>query len=250
MKKLILSIIFLCFIISCGNNEPNTIHIYAALGQSNMVGQGGVDPIERTINNRIMYLDLTNQLQIIEDDLYSESSDYPIIQNLDTYSCAISFADEMIQHVNANDEIVIVPCAFGKTGIDWQLAFWEEYVERINYVLNNYPNSVFEGIIFWQGEGNIKSPSEWKSGMLELLNKIETDYGNVEFVFAQLGNNLSDDPDILDLWENFKIEQQNFSIEHNIKMIYTDDLEMFDHIHVSSNGLKIAGYRFANEFIK
>jgi len=252
MKKLIFIIIISCFLISCGggSEEGNKIHVYAALGQSNMVGQGGEYFPSRPIDDRIMYLDLTNQLQIVEDSLYSEESDYLYIQNLDRYSCAISFAERMIQEMNTEDEIVIIPCAFGNTKIQWQLDCWEIYAERIQYVLDNYPNAVFEGIIYWQGENNIDDPDIWKKGILDLLNKIENEFGNVEFVFAQIGNNLTENDHYINMWENFKIEQQNFSIENDIKMIYTEDLPLFDHLHVNTTGLQIAGVRFAEEFLK
>lgn len=264
------TIVLILFICSCstgteGNNvEPTTtipIHVYALMGQSNMEGTA-YSNINREIDDRIMFLDLANELQIVTNTLHSEESYYPEIGNAEGYSLGISFADEMIKQY-PDDKIILVTCARGGSTINEQLYndqvnpfsnkkfsnnLSELCIERIENALT-YDGAIFEGVLYYQGEFDIDKPEVWKTGMLDLIDKFEETFGAINFVFAQLCKWITTDEEIITQFNYFKEQQEKLSEEYGIKMVRTDDLELHDNLlHLSNESLREVGIRFAEKF--
>lgn len=243
------------------------VHIFPLMGQSNMVGGGGQDPIEREINDRILYLDLENKLQVVEGNLYSKNTLYNYgyvlgIQCPECYSLGIKFADEMIKQYGEDDIIVLVPCARGMSTINEQidhcamtafglrppLPLYGMCQERVDILLNGCENASVDAVLYYQGESDCGNPDNWKNRMLELISKIEKDFPNSVFMYAQLAGNGMWTEEQIKKWNEFKIMQCIFAIENDANMVYLGELPLIDGIHLTTRGLEIAGWKFSKMY--
>ena len=274
MKKIIISfIIILLIACSCDPNtdseklKPIPIDIYALMGQSNMVGCDST-PLYRDINNDILYLTTSNEIKIVENDLWSPyiESLYPGIQVSQNYTLGIGFADTIYDE----NKILLIPCARGASsiyeqiypnqtgwgGVIYEDSLLDECINRIDIALGikgPFFDPKLKGVLYYQGESDSNRYEEWENGMLILIDTLEAKYENFKFVFAQLCrveiDNIEKNNEINTIFDEFKINQTKFSKTYGYDMVITEDLKLsHDGIHLTSESLKIIGERFAEKF--
>lgn len=261
-----INIIILTIAIFGCNNNPSPIHtahkthIVVLMGQSNMVGGNEIE-VERQFNERILSLNLENEIDIAEDPLYFGISMYPELLNSNGVGPGVSFADEYIKSLPSHDDIILIPCARGAStmneqinpyttnmfGTEFERSLLDVCMERIDLVLNQTPNSTVDAVLYYQGESDLGNFNEWFNGLLYIKRTLEGTYYNMTFIFAQLSLNEEAPP----LWDEFKEDQAHFAEQYNIPMVKTDDIStMYDHIHVDHESQIRIGKRFYQKFIE
>lgn len=273
MKRIAIVITAMVVLLGCGENrtadnnkitdESTTIHVFALMGQSNMVG-GNKIVFARTPDERIKSLDLENNIVIAQDPLLSGESIYPELRNNQGVGPGTSFADNMINQYPEGHEILLVHCARNGSSILEQiqagLTIRDNYYERslLDICLERTDiamadaRAVFEGVLYWQGESNVYTEfSEWQNGVLEIKEIFERIYGDLEFIFAQIA--LIDSPrfTVLNAWDRFKENQEEFASSFNMKIVKTDDVTtLYDTVHADQPSQVQIGYRFYKKFIE
>lgn len=253
---------------SCQSKENVKVtHVFAMMGQSNMVGPVDERYSAMEVNSRIKVFSLNDEIIPGRYDLYvgpTKYSDYNV--NIGIGS-GISFANIMLTQYDSNDEIVLIPCARGASSMREQIernatnplfgvvfpnSLLETCIARINNLLQAVNNARYEGTLYYQGETDALFGNQedyWKSGILHIIESINSNFGSSRFVFAQLSRLLVDNTDTLQKWDSFKYQQYLFSMDTDIPMIVTDDLNMLDNIHIDADSQQIVGERFARSYI-
>ena len=268
MKKLfILCVIF--FLASCvfntKHNDAKRVHVFALMGQSNMVGVPDQKYLTMPIDSRIKMLTIDDRITQAKYDMYNDVSIHSDYMESNGIGSGISFANALLTYYDRDDEILLIPCARGGSsmyeqldqnvksifGIVYPNSLLDTCISRINNVLNTVEFSVYDGTLYYQGEtdaliGNVED--HWKSGILTIRETMRQQFGTSNFVFAQLSIIVGND-DTQQKWNEFKNQQYMFSLQSKIPMITTDDLSMFDGIHINADSQQIVGERFAKAYI-
>lgn len=269
MYRLLILLIFFT-LIACQSKDKENIkvtHVFAMMGQSNMVGPADEKYSAMEVNSRIKVFSLDDKIVAGRYDLYLGPTAHIDYLAGKAIGSGISFANIMLTQYDSNDEIVLIPCARGASSMQEQIernarnplfgvvhpnSLLETCITRINSVLQSVKNSKYEGTLYYQGETDALIGNQedyWKSGILHIIESINDNFGSSRFVFAQLSKLLNVDVSASQKWDSFKYQQYLFSMDTGISMIVTDDLSMIDNIHIDADSQQIVGERFARSYI-
>lgn len=170
---------------------------------------------------------------------------------------ALTFSKDMVRRTGI--PIGLVPCAHGGTSIGPGSADWPGWdpalKERGRKSLYGSMMERFlavggrvKGVLWYQGEADMREEraSEYAQRFRGLIEAIRTDFGqpDLPFYYAQIGRYVTENRMH---WNKIQ-EVQRLAEEaiSNVGMVASVDLGLDDIIHISGEGLKTAGHRFAN----
>ena len=170
---------------------------------------------------------------------------------------ALTFSKEMVRRTGI--PIGLVPCAHGGTSIGPGTASWPGWdpalkergrkslygamMERFHVV-----GGKVKGVLWYQGEADMREEraSEYAERFRGLIEAIRADFGqpDLPFYYAQIGRYVTENRMHWNkIQEVQRLAEQTIP---NVGMVASVDLGLDDIIHISGNGLKRAGHRFAN----
>lgn len=170
---------------------------------------------------------------------------------------ALTFSKEMVRRTGI--PIGLVPCAHGGTSIGpgsasspgWDPALKERGRKSLYGAMMERFRAVggkVKGVLWYQGEADMRAEraSEYAQRFRGLIEAIRADFGqpDLPFYYAQIGRYVTEDRMH---WN--KIQEVQRMAEQaipNVGMVASVDLGLDDIIHISGEGLKRAGHRFAN----
>ncbi|MGL1957452.1 MAG: sialate O-acetylesterase [Colwellia sp.] len=179
-------------------------HIYLAFGQSNMEGQGELNPEDKLVNERIKVLQNFTCPNLNRSYGQWYIAEPPLFGCWGKLGVADYFARTMIENSAKDITIGIVPTAVGgsdialfqksapigkgKAGPEKVPAnFKGGYAWLLDLAKKAQKVGVIKGIIFHQGETNTSDP-KWKYKVLEVVNDLRADLqlGDVPFLSGEL----------------------------------------------------------------
>ena len=170
---------------------------------------------------------------------------------------ALTFSKEMVRRTGI--PIGLVPCAHGGTSIGpgsatwpgWDPALREQGRKSLYGAMMERFRAVggkVKGVLWYQGEADMREEraSEYAERFKALIEAIRTDFGqpDLPFYYAQIGRYVTENRMHWNkIQEVQRLAEQTIP---NVGMVASVDLGLDDIIHISGEGLKRAGRRFAN----
>lgn len=227
------------------------VWVFVMAGQSNMAGRGIVEPHDTVPDPRIFTINQKNEILVAKEPLHYYE---PTRTGLD---CGLSFAKALLKSVPANVSILMVPTAVGGSSIQQWLG---DSTYRNVKLLSNAREKIsvarkvgtMKGILWHQGETNAMTNRDiiGHSGNLKALAKIFRDMAgndNLPFLVAELGSFSKYAEAFVRINEQLTayVKADSFSA-----FIKTNDLHhKGDSLHFDSQGQRLMGERFANEYL-
>jgi hexosaminidase len=234
--------------------EKKNVWVFILAGQSNMAGRGWVEPQDTVPNPQIISINKENQWIYAKEPLHFYQ---PQLTGLD---CGMSFARELINHLDSNIVIALLPCAVGGSSVN----FWlndstfhgihlkSNFMEKVELAKKR---GVLKGILWHQGESDAsenKIPG-YEHKLKKLFAFFREYAGNKHLpVFVgELGS--------YPVPEKMKTNWQSINhIIHHVAAtdkyvfcIHTSDLEpKEDNIHFNSTSQRMLGQRYAEVYLK
>ncbi len=157
--------------------------IFVVMGQSNTLAGLGYDSVLDRGHPRIFQLGRyeENNLKVVSSKDPLENHD--VLEN--KVGFAMTFCKWYVHEFLSDDRnVLIIPCGKGGSGFadgGWKKgnSLYTDAVMRINYLLNNYPDSQVKGILWHQGEddvGNFSYQTDLDSMIVNLRKDCKTDY--------------------------------------------------------------------------
>lgn len=171
--------------------------------------------------------------------------------------CGLSFAKTIIKQVPDSLSILLIPTAVGGSSISKWLG---DSTFRKVQLLTNFKEKVqlgnkygrVKGILWLQGENdaNQNDIPLYKNRLSELFVKFRQIVGNEDLpiLIGKLGTFSNNNENWMKINEQIKLYS---STDSNALIINTSDLnDKGDKVHFNSEGQRILGQRFANEYIR
>lgn len=270
IKKIVFLIVISCFIISCNTKEndkrtqffpkvevradniPSKMNtwVFILAGQSNMAGRGFVEPQDTIPDERVLTINKNGVITIAKEPLHFYE---PSLTGLD---CGLSFGKTLTQQIPDNISVLILPTAVGGSSISQWLG---DSIYRNVQLLTNFKEKVaigkkhgeIKGILWHQGESdaNPENVSLYHKRLSKLFGAFRQIVANekLPILTGELGHYAANDD-----WSKINEQIQLYaSTDANVTVINTSDLkDKGDKVHFDSEGQRVIGKRFANEFIK
>lgn len=238
------------------------LSLFILAGQSNMSGFGELPKSIQDTNPRILLFGNDYHWKIAVEPIDDSKNQVDIVSYdfLVGFSPALAFATTLLEHY-PDMVIGLIPCAKDKSSIyQWQRNLSDEslYGSCLKRIKAASTMGKVAGILFFQGESDaldpnfppkqIRLPNEWASRFMDFVNSWRSDLGlpKLPVIFAQIGQNTA--PDRFYYWEIVKQQQEAVKMSF-CKMIKTDDLDLADDIHFTTESYKVIGTRFANAYM-
>jgi hypothetical protein len=230
---------------------PKREHLWVFImaGQSNMAGRGLVQPLDTVANDRILSINARNEIIVAKEPLHFYEPD---LTGLD---CGLSFANRLIQEVDEQISILILPAAVGGSSTrQWlgdslhrNVRLMTNFRDRFNAV-SKY--GTLKGILWHQGESDTDDRSI--PGYEERLKAIFADFRqycndpSLPILIGKLGS-YSENPN---RWNAINNAIESYAATDNhAYVIETADLKSKeDKIHFDSQGQRTMGKRMAEKF--
>jgi hypothetical protein len=230
------------------------VWVFIMAGQSNMAGRAFVEPQDTISDPQIISITKENRLILAKEPLHFYQ---PKLTGLD---CGMSFARELIPHLDKNMVILLLPCAVGGSSIDFWLndSIFNGVHLKINFMekvelAKKY--GTLKGILWHQGESDAfedKIPV-YKSKLNELFTFFRKYTGNdsLPIILGELGSYPVSEK-MKTNWSSInEIIHQAASIDKNCSAVSTGDLKpKEDNIHFDSPSQRILGQRYADAYLK
>lgn len=230
------------------------VWVFIMAGQSNMAGRALVEPQDTISNPRIISINKENRWVYAKEPLHFYQ---PKLTGLD---CGMSFAKDMLPHVDKNAVIVLLPCAVGGSSISYWLNdstfngihLKSNFEEKVNLAKKI---GVIKGMIWHQGESdafNNKIPV-YGEKLKELFSFFRSYTGNekLPIVLGELGTYTRKE-EMRENWAKITeiIRQEAVSDKH-CALVQTGDLKpKEDFIHFNSPSQRVLGKRYAEAYLK
>jgi len=168
------------------------------------------------------------------------------------------FKEELLSQ---NDSVIIIPCGYGGTGFTdnmWNKGdtLYNDAIDRVNYVLDRYPNSKLQAILWHQGEKDVGNKS-YELLLIAFIKNIREDLKspNVPFILGGM----------VPYWVSQKESRRNQQViissirdklciigyaDPNFPYIIEKEDNKIDEIHFDANGQREMGRRYFSEYLK
>ncbi len=220
-------------------------------GQSNMAGRGLVEVQDTLPSERILTVNKKGELVIAKEPLHFYE---PSRTGLD---CGLSFAKELLRQIPDSINILLLPAAVGGSSVSQWLG---DSIHRNVQLLTNFKEKiqiakkfgVVKGILWHQGENDANTDDIplYKKRLKELFAKFRTIAGNdrLPIFVGELGSYSETNA----LWQMINEQITLYArSDNNVFVVRTSDLtDNGDKVHFNSEGQRVLGQRFANEYIK
>ena len=204
------------------------------MGQSNMVGRDR--PVENRSDARVQAF-IGGAWRVAAEPLHGGG-----------YGPGVSFGIRLVGDGSVR-AVRLIPCAVGGTGMTRWVPTGDLYRACIDELCRS--RQAATGVLFYQGESDAETPqaaNAWNGRFLAMVDGLRRDTGNpgLPVVFAQLAT--TDRPTML-YWDVVKASQAAVSLPR-VAMIRTEDLPVFDGLHLTVGAQQVIGCRFAREFAR
>lgn len=233
-------------------------HIVLIMGQSNTFSGRGLDPeIDLPMSNVKQLGRFSNDLEIID-----------AIPPLDHHSSrensigfGITFGNLYAQNILNTDEVLIlVPCGLGGSGFandKWNKGdpLYDDAIERVNYIRENFENSELTAVLWHQGERDIDTEN-YGDLLSQFITEFRTDVmsQNVPFILGGMvpfwvdaspkrqavETIIKDIPDI---------HTKTSFVNPRLPFVIKKEVNNEDAIHYDAKGQRELGRRYFNEFV-
>ncbi len=135
--------------------------IFLIIGQSNTCGGTGIDPILDAPHPRILQLGRHNGMNLKVIPAIEPLEHHHRIPN--AIGFALPFAKEYVCNLlEENRTVLLIPSGMGGTGFKdkrWGVNndLYADALERVNFVLKNYPSAKVKAILWHQGEKDVNN---------------------------------------------------------------------------------------------
>ena len=229
--------------------KKENLWVFIMAGQSNMAGRGFVEPKDTIPSKRILTINKNKEIILAKEPLNIYE---PTYIGLD---CGLSFGKRLIEQIPDSISVLILPTAVGGSSIYKWLG---DSIHRDVPLLTNFEEKVefgkiilqLKGILWHQGESdaNKKNSIEYEDRLSELFTKFRKIAGDNELpiLLGELGA-FSENR----YFQSINDQIKNYALTHNLILIKTSDLNHGgDKLHFNSEGQRLLGQRFADEYIK
>lgn len=270
-KKIIILLLLVSIITACNRKDkrteffpkvelevvkvpnPDNLWVFILAGQSNMAGRGLVEPQDTVPDERILTINKNQNLIIAKEPLHF----YETSIQMTGLDCGLSFGRSLIKQVPDSISVLLIPTAVGGSSISQWLG---DSIHRDVRLLTNFKEKAeigmkygqIKGVLWHQGESdaNAENVSHYTNRLSELINEFRRIIRNekLPILIGELGSYSTNN----NMWLKIN-EQINMYVgsDSNAMIINAHDLkEKGDKVHFDSEGQRIMGQRFANEFIK
>lgn len=193
-RKIISTLLFFIFFatlgytLSCAHkSDPNKMHIFLLIGQSNMAGRAQIEAQDSTALPRVYLLNDKDKWEIAKNPLnkYSTIRKKLSMQRLGP---GYSFAQRLSQ-IFPKWKIGLIVNARGGTGImQWQKGtpFYNDAVRRTKIAMRS---GKLEAIIWHQGEHDEGQADSYLPKLKQLISDLRADFGcdSLPFIAGQVG---------------------------------------------------------------
>lgn len=235
------------------NDIPHkeNVWVFILAGQSNMAGRAKVEPLDTIPDPRILTINKDGRLIMAKEPLHFYE---PARSGLD---CGLSFGKELIKHAPDSISVLLLPTAVGSSSIDqWihdsthrKIALFSNFKEKAE-IGKTY--GTVQGILWHQGENDTATKDAielYDQQLQRLFTQFREQIGihNLPIFIGELGSYSKNADNWLSI--NEKIRAYT-ATDPNAHLIKTDDLiDVGDRTHFNSDGQRLLGQRFADEFI-
>lgn len=231
--------------------DKSKVWVFILAGQSNMAGRGIVGPQDTLPNERVLTVNKSGEIVVAKEPLHFYE---PSRTGLD---CGLSFGKELISHIPDNITILIIPAAIGGSSVSRWLG---DSTYRGVKLLTNFIEKVeigkkhgqIKGILWHQGETDATQNRIplYKNRLIQLFEKFRAVAGNenLPILIGELGTYSTNN----EIWMKLN-EQIHLYIltDRNAFLVKTSDLKgIGDNEHFDSEGQRLLGQRFANEYLR
>ena len=234
--------------------SKKNLWVFLMAGQSNMAGRGFVEPEDTLADPRIMSIDRNERWVLAKEPLHFYE---PAMNGLD---CGLSFAHELIRHLNDSVDIALIPCAIGGSSIEQWLGdslfrgvnLLSNFREKVN-LAKQY--GVIKGILWHQGESDAHPPfiSHYEDNLRILIGKFReiAGDGSLPVFIGELGR-YAEPASRGARWDSINVQKREYvSSDKNSYLISSAGLtERGDNTHFNSSSQRELGKRFADQFLE
>lgn len=272
MIKLILPILlFLAIVVSCKQKEPNKrtefhpkkeliknnipekedVWVFIMAGQSNMVGRALVAPQDTIPSERVLTINKSGDIIVAKEPIHFYE---PSGAGLD---CGLSFGKTLVQALPDSISVLLIPTAVGGSAISQWLG---DSTHRTVKLLTNFTEKVkrakeagqIKGILWHQGEAdaNEKDILLYRERLSRLFSQFRRIAENetLTIVIGELGGYSQHNENWMKINEQIHLYA---SADPNAGVISSEGLaDKGDKVHFNSEGQRILGERFANEYLR
>ncbi len=231
--------------------NKNRVWVFLMAGQSNMAGRGFVEPNDTIPHKRILSLNKEGELILAKEPLHFYE---PSVSGLD---CGLSFGNTLLKDIPKNIKILLIPTAVGGSSI---LHWIGDSTFRDVKLLSNFREKAefgaryghIKGILWHQGESDaneagIQVHEERLSELFSIFRSIVKN-DTLPIIMGELGAFSKNNEN----WQQINQKLRNYAFnDPNSFVITTHDLkDKGDKVHFDSEGQRIMGKRFAEEYIR
>lgn len=233
--------------------SSKNLWVFMLAGQSNMAGRGLVEPQDTVPSNRIFTINKNGDLIIAKEPLHF----YEISKQMTGLDCGLSFGKSLIKQIPDSISVLLIPTAVGGSPISKWIG---DSTHRDVKLLTNFKEKAkigmsygeIKGVLWHQGEGdaNPKNIPLYVDRLKELFTEFRQTFQNEKtpILIGELGSFSKKNEKWQKINDQIKTYVQN---DPYAMVINTSDLkDKGDKVHFGSEGQRIMGQRFANEFIK
>lgn len=230
------------------------IHLFALVGQSNMVGYAPLPRIQKT-SPTIYNFTMGYRWQIGREPTFTDDAHVDMVSyNTDPRFGAPRFSPGLpfalyLQDLRPDYPIGLIPCAHNYSSItDWQRNLSDQslYGSCLKRIRAASTVGTLSGVLFYQGETDVVDSiraDAWAENFTQFVSdfRADTNSPNLPIVFAQIGPSWANP--LQPYWTTVQDEQASISLP-NVEMIRTSDLVLSNY-HLNLSSEIEAGYRFA-----
>ena len=231
--------------------DKNKVWIFILAGQSNMAGRGVVESRDTIPNERILAINSKNEVVVAKEPLHFYEP------NLTGLDCGMSFARRLLENVDKDIFVLLIPVAVGGSSSHQWLG---DSVHRGVQLMTNFQQRVasvakygaIKAILWHQGESDTNDQNILGYG--DRLGEIFREFRlhchnlNLPIIIGKLGSFSSNQV----RWDAINATIKDYaSLDKNAWVVETADLKAKDDkIHFDSEGQRVMGARMADMFLK
>jgi hypothetical protein len=220
--------------------DPN-FHLYLLIGQSNMAGRGVLDAESKQAHPRVLMLGKDMKWEPATDPLHF---DKPIA----AVGPGLAFGRAMAD-ANPAVKIGLIPCAMGGSKIEEWAPGTKNHTAMLARAREALKTGVLKGILWHQGEANVKDPSNYAALLQALIAGLRKEFNapEVPFVAAEI-TAFKPDRDSIDRFNEILHAQSKHVAKY--ACVKTQDLkDKGDQLHYDTASARELGRRYATALL-
>ena len=268
MKYIIPGLLTALIFISCKDNTPvicsdvelTAPQIILLVGQSNThYGLGLNEVIDAPVNGIYQLGRFDNNRCIVQ--ACEPLDNHTKAEN--RIGFAFTFTKLLHEHLPDSIDLIIVPCGYGGTGFAdnrWNKSddLYEDAVNRVNSLMDDYPSATVSAILWHQGETDvILGNQNYASDLDNFIDNLRADIGNdtVPFILGGMVpywvNQAADRQALQQILKDSPTRVNNVGYaDPEVPFVIVKSDNAFDEIHYDASGLRELGERYFDKYLE